>query len=227
MILLDTLINKQDTFEIVRDQIAAILVAEIANQQVLAEAAAEDPEDWKLRIFTERSNPWEIFDNNADERTPIVNIWYSDGSFPKNEGNVVERQAHDATFNIDCYGYGISKNNPAGGHDPGDKEAALEVQRTIRLVRNILMSNINTNLQFAKGNPLRPWIRWPQSITIFQPAIEKAPVPHVVGARFAFNSKFNEFSPQATPETLEQIFIDMKRTEDGQIVLEADFDFNP
>ena len=57
--MISELIDKQDNFEIVRDQIAAILVNEVASQMALATAEAKDPEDWNLQIFTERSNPWE------------------------------------------------------------------------------------------------------------------------------------------------------------------------
>ena len=58
------LIDKQDSFEIVRDQIAAILKTEITSQIALATTAGKpNPDDWKLRIFSERANPWEQFLN--------------------------------------------------------------------------------------------------------------------------------------------------------------------
>ena len=223
--LIDTLIDKQDTFEIVRDQIAAILVAEVANQVALATAEGPpiDPDDWKLRIFTERSDAWEQFLNltDATDKSPLVNIWYDTGSFPEGQGNTIERQKHEATYNLDCYGVGVSANVVAGGHTPGDQEAAFVVQRSIRLVRNILMAAINSYLQL-RGTV---WQRWPQSITVFQPQIDNQTVQHVVGARIAFRVGFNEFSPQVTPETLEFVAVDVKRTEDGEIVLEANYEY--
>ena len=225
---IDTLIDKQDNFEIVRDQIAAILTTETAAQQILATAAAKNPDLWKLRIFTERSNPveeWRDIDSLAStDLSPIINVWYDTGSFPMNKGNVVERQAHEATYNIDCYGVGYSRNVVAGGHVLGDKEAALEAQRAVRLVRNILMAAIYTYLGFTRKNGFFAR-RWPQSITVFQPQIDGRPVQHIVGARIALRCEFNEFSPQFTPETLELLTVDVKRTEDGEIVLEADYDY--
>ena len=220
---IDTLILKSDTFEIVRDQIAAILVAEVANQMALATAAAEDPDDWKLRIFTERSNAWEQFLNltDATDLSPLVNVWYDNGSFPENKGNTVERQAHEATYNLDCYGVAVSADVPVGGHAPGDREAAFEVQRTIRLVRNILMAAVNTYLQL-RGIV---WQRWPQSITVFQPQIDNQAIQHIVGARIALRILFNETSPQVDSEILEKVAVDVRRTEDGQIVLEADYQY--
>lgn len=221
--VISTLIDKQDTFEVVRDQIALILVTEVANQMALATAALKDPLDWKLRIFSERSNAWEQFLNltDATDLSPLVNVWYDNGSFPENKGNTVERQAHEAIYNLDCYGVGVSADVSAGGHTPGDKEAAFEVQRTIRLVRNILMAAINTYLQL-RGSV---WQRWIQSITVFQPQIDNQAIQHLVGARIALRVLFNEFSPQVVAEILEKVAVDVKRTEDGEIVLQTTYEY--
>jgi len=224
MTVLATLIDKQDNVEVIRDQIAAILVAEVANQMALATLAAKDPDDWKLRIFTERSNPWEQFldPNKAGfDDSPLVNIWVDNMNYDPKASNVMQRQKTEAVYNIDCYGYGRSKDDGATGHIPGDREAAFEVQRALRLVRNILMAAENTYLQL-RG---LVWTRWPQSITIFQPQLDSHTVQHVVGARFAFRVEFNEFSPQVVPETLELLSVDVIRAEDGEIVLEADYSY--
>lgn len=229
--VISTLIDKQDNFEIVRDQIALILATEVVNQMSLAVMAAEDPNDWKLRIFTEAFNPIEQFlnvtkDTPASELVPIINIWYDASSFPENRGEPIERQGSDTVYNIDCYGYGLSSNNPAGGHNPGDKEASLEAQRAVRLVRNILMSAINIKLQLP-ATTVGVGLRWPQSITAFQPQLDATPVQNVHGARIAFKVSFNEFSPQIEPNTLELVSVDIKRTEDGEIVLKADYPSTP
>lgn len=221
---IDTLIDKQDNFEIIRDQIAAILTLETASQQALAKAAdKKNPKLWKFRVFTERSNAIEewrdVNSANDIDASPIINVWYDTGSFPMNKGNTVERQAHDGVYNIDCYGVGFSRDNPGGGHILGDQEAALEAQRAVRLVRNILMAADYTYL----GLRGTVWRRWPQSINVFQPQIDGAPVSHVVGARIALRAEFNEFSPQVTPETLEGVTVDVERTEDGEIVLTAEY----
>ena len=218
---LTTLIDKQDNVEIIRDQIAAILVTEIANQQVLAVAAAKDPDDFKLRIFTERSNPWEQFLNNQTDRSPLVNIWFDNSNYDPSASNGIERQKTTAVYNIDCYGYGQSADLVAGGHTPGDEEASFEVQRALRLVRNILMAAENTYLQLQG----LVWQRWPQSITVFQPQIDGRQMQQIVGARLAFRVVFNEFSPQVEAQTLELVSVDVLRAEDGEIVLEADYSF--
>ena len=217
-----TLIDKQDNSEIIRDQIAAILVTEVANQIALATTAGKpDPDDWKLRIFTERSNPWEQFQNEQTDRSPLVNIWFDSENFDRGASNVMQRQKTEAVFNIDCYGYGKASDNPSGGHNPGDKEAALEVQKALRLVRNILMAAENTYLQL-QGTV---WSRWPQSITSFQPQLDSRNVLQIAGARLALRVTFNEFSPQVVAETLETLAVTVLRTEDGEIVLETQYDY--
>lgn len=222
---LQTLIDKQDNFEIIRDQIAAILVAEVANQMALAPAAipAQDPADYKLRVFTERSNPWEQWLNEQTDRSPIVNVWFDNSTFDPKASNVMARQKTEAVYNIDCYGYGRSADDGGTGHIPGDKDAALEAQRALRLVRNILMAGENTYL-LLQG---LVWSRWPQSVTSFQPQQDGRQIQQVVGLRLAFRVVFNEFSPQYVPETLEFLAIEVLRKEDGEIYFQADYDYTP
>ena len=53
--MIQTLINKTDSFELVRDKIAMILADEFASQQALAQAEAIDPAPWDISVYTERS----------------------------------------------------------------------------------------------------------------------------------------------------------------------------
>lgn len=215
------LIDKQDTFEIIRDQIAAILLLETANQKILAVAAAKDPALWDLKIYIERSNPFEVFQNDNPDVTPIVNVWFDNEQFDKGASNLVERQKGNGVFNIDVYAVGVTESDGAG-HKPGDREAALNAQRAIRLVRNILMSAENMYLQLTRQTA---WDRIPQAITLFQPTIGEQPVQNVMGARLALNVSYNEFSPQVSGDVMELLSVDIKRTEDGEIVVEADYEY--
>ncbi len=219
---IETLIDKQDTAEIVRDQIAAILAAESAAQVALATTAGKpDPNEWKLRVFIERANPWEEFPDKTTDDSPVINVWWGSASLQERASNTVERQKTTGTFNIDCYGYGRSRDNVSGGHSPGDIAAAANVQRAVRLVRNILMAAQYTYLG------LRPtvWRRWIDSIETFQPQQDNQNVQHIVGARITFRVDFNEFSPQVVPEELCYLSVDVLRTEDNQVVIEADYDY--
>ena len=228
--VINSLINKNDSFEVVRDQIALILKTNVTEQMALATAATEDPALWDLRIFLERSNPFEEFlniDPNAGDPNPlpIVNIWYDTQNFNRRQGNVTSRQQCSTTFNIDVYGYGVAQDNGTG-HDPGDKVSALEAQRAVKLVRNILMADINTYLQLARGNEPGGGFaeRWIDSIQSFQPEIDERPVANVQGIRISFNTSFVEFSPQYINEILEEIGLTIKRKETGEVYFTKDFD---
>lgn len=216
------LIDKFDGFEIVRDKIAAILVAEVANQKTLAAAASEDPALWDLNVYIERSNPWEKWiDSDDTDDTPIVNVWYDSSTYPMNAGTTMERQKTEGVFNVDIYGFGAAKDEAAGGHTPGDLQAALNAQRAARLVRNILMAAENTYLGL-RGTVGRRWIR---GINQFQPQQDGRSVQQIVGIRIAMQVDFNEFSPQVLAEVLELLSVTVKRTEDGQVILLADYDY--
>lgn len=218
--MIPTLIDKSDTFEAVRDKIAQILVDESFNQQSLAIAAGRNPEGWKLRVYTERSQPWQAWyiDGVPTDRSPIVNVWYDNGSFDANSGDVISKQIHRATYNIDCYGLGVAVDT-VEGHDPSDELAAKEAQRTVRLVRNILMSGVNTRLGLT-GIVFR---RWVSSISIFQPNLSDNPSFDVVGARLSFAVDFHEIAPQVEGQPLELISINLTRASDGSILAEADY----
>lgn len=213
------LIDRLDNSERVRDQIAAILLVEQANQQALAELAGKDPEQWRLRIFSERSNPWEVFrDPDADgfDAAPIVNVTFDNSSFDMSTGNTVERQKAMGTFNVDCYAQGVSTDDTQGlGHTAGDEDAAREAQRAARLVRSILMAGAYTYL----GMRGVVWRRWTQSVTIFQPQQGGQSIEHVVAARVAFQVEFNEFSPQVEGQLLELVSASVKRADTGELVL--------
>lgn len=212
------LIDKRDNAEIIRDEIAAILLVESTNQQALAEEADKDPELWKLRVFTERANPWDEFSGETPDTTPLVNVWWDNSNDDEKASNVVERQRVVGTFNVDVYGYGVSVESDEG-HNPGDETAAFEAQRAARLVRNILMSAHYAYLNM-RGVVAR---RWRASAQAFQPAIDSRPVAHVSAVRIAMRVEFNEFSPQHIPVPLALISVAVKRIDTGELLFTADY----
>jgi len=227
-VAIQSLVDKTDISELVRDEIAAILLTETTSQQALALAALPTPKDadlWRLRIYTERTNPWEDFLADPDEASagasgaPIVNVAFDNSRTDKAGSNVHERQKTIATYHVDCYGYGVSADNGAG-HVAGDARAALECQRAVRLVRNWLMASIYTRLNMTGV----VWDRWHEGTQTFLPQLDGRTVQNVVAARFTLTVTFSEFSPQYEPELLELISVTTKRAETGQIFFTADFE---
>lgn len=212
--LINEVIDKQDTFEIVRDQIGAILKVEFANQKALS--GQEQP-----RVFVERANPWGEFIDGARCEAPIINVWFDNATYDGRASNVVERQKCDGTFNIDCYGYGVSVDdgNTVGGHVPADAAAALECHRTARLARNILMAGAYTYL----GLRGLVWKRWPQTLQVFQPQIDNRNVQSICACRLSLVVSFNELSPQVAGTTIETLSVEVLRAGTGELSLRAEY----
>ena len=219
--MIASLIDREDNFEIVRNEVAAIIAMESVSQQALAVAAGKAPALWALAVYIERSNPWEMWLNDNADRTPVVNVWFDTDTFPGQRGNVISRQQADGVINIDCYGLGVSADNPSGGHLPGDRQAALTAQRALRLCRSIIMAGeyAYLNLRGIVGG------RWPRSRTVFQPMQGDKPVQNVVGARMPLQVSYNEFAPQVVGEELETIFVTLERAEDDRLLAELQYDF--
>jgi hypothetical protein len=218
-----TLIDRADNSEIVRDQIAAILLVEQANQQTLAATAGKNPELWRLRIFSERANPWEMFvapDEAGYDGAPVVNVTFDNASYDMSSSNIAERQKATGTYNVDCYASATAADDLAGaGYVAGDEAASKEAQRAARLVRSILMAGAHTYL----GMRGVVWRRWTQSVTVFQPQLGGQAIEHVVAARVAFQVEFNEFSPQVEGQLLELVSSSVWRAETGELLLRADY----
>lgn len=230
MALIESLTTGQDNFEIVRDKIAEILAVESAMQQSLAVVANEDPDEWKLRVFLERSNPWEDWLNTTDDPTadasPIVSVCFDSASTDDRASNTVARQKLAATYNVDCYGYGVSIGD-SQGHTPADLRASKECQRAVRLVRRFLMAAHYTYLGFPRGSDQIVWRRMVRSITMFQPQIEGRPIQKIVAARIAFAVEFSEFSPQVEGQPLELVAATIERDDSGEVFVRGSFGLQP
>ena len=225
---LQNLIDKVDNFEVVRDQIGVILVNEIANQKALAIAAGKpDLIPWEVRVFLERSNPWEQYltldplTATDAELGPIINVWFENANPDGKNSDIVERQATTGIFNIDVYGYGLAAPD-GGGHVPGDQDAAFKCQAAIRLARNILMASTNMNLQLNRRIVGK---RWHRSTTMFQPNSEDPAVQKIVAGRLVLEVWFDEFSPQYEGEALELVHADINRALDGSLIAEVEVEY--
>jgi hypothetical protein len=211
------LIDKQDTFEIVRDEIAAILYIEKENQKELASTAGKDPALWDFDVYLEASNPWEIIEDPINgeiiSETPLINIFYDQTTFDDSSSNFIEQQSADAIYSIDCLAAKNHLYDKTNTIQRGDKLSSLDCQRVVRLVRNIIMAAEYSYLQHQGLISLRSF----QSIGMFQPNINDHPAQNVIGCRMNLAVNFLEFSPQTEPVTIELISFRCERDSDGKI----------
>lgn len=222
-ILISELIDKKDSSEIVLDQIGAILIGESANQQTLAIADGQNPDDWRFRVFLERVFPWESFRglDGKNDLAPIINVSYTGSNFGKESSNTFEAQKATGVYTIDCYASAGSSDDGEGGSIPGDMAAAYLAQNFIKLVRNILMASDYCYL----GLRGLVWSRWVDAITMYKPQTDNLSVEQIHAARIDMQVTFSEFAPQYVAETLDYTAIDVYREETGELYLPAHYDY--
>lgn len=230
MQLLQTLILGPDNWEALGNLIAQILANEIANQRALAAAyvpASGDPlpppasGDYAIRVFREVADPWEFFKDPTEP--PVVSIRFARADMVANETKVTE-QVNTCQWLLDFGAAGQAQETPTG-HTPGDLDAAIRIQRAIRIVRNILDAGPNQYLQ-ARG--IVGWRRV-TSFEMFQPPRKETTQPtldHLAGARVTLEAKVRETSPEYQGEDLEIVAVDLKKGLDGSILAQVEKDYS-
>lgn len=209
-VLPDSLEGIPMTFELVRDRIAEILTAELANQVILA----ADPTLFQIGVVVERSNPWDT------ETLPVINVWYDTGDILTGQSPTSSNQQGDHFYNIDCY---AQKDTTLVAE--GDTLAAKEAQRIGRVVYQIIMADLNNNLQF----PLRPSIighRIFRQLATIQPVFGDHPIEHISAMRLRLEVRHNETPPVINGELLEGYDYVIRRkdtTLDADIPVEVDY----
>ena len=223
---LDVLIDKEDSFEIVRNSIAQILADESAAQVARATSAGKaDPSLWDLKVYRERSIPWDLL-NDSKDVDHAVNVWFDSSNVDEQAADPTNRQTYTGNFNIDIV-FGSVALNTATGYAPADEAAALGANRILRLCRNILMSDDYTYLRLRQiENPMVSVAkRWVRSMSTFQPQLDNQAGRHIVGMRLELAVRYSEFSPQYEPATLNYISTVIQEDENGRVLVGADFDF--
>lgn len=221
------LIDKKDNFELIRDEIAAILAFETANQQALAVLAAKDPELWKFDVFIERSRIWESLTLLEEPVSPIVSVYFVSADFAGDQSAVALHQtANPGIFNIDILTTALNQKNVGDGYQSGDQRASLECQRILRLVRNILRSIPPDTTQPGQDYTylnMRGVVahRRFQSITQFLPEYDKQAVT-IAAARIVLAVKYLETSLEGPDQPFELLQVQATTTTNGQVIIQID-----
>lgn len=140
----DTLQSTPDNIEIIRGQIAALLLLDFEKQFELA-IEANDPNaaDYDVDVFVENDDPLQYTDDESEDSNPFPCVNVSLDSSDDDGGTAsVNKQTMTAQFFIDCYATG----NTSSTADFGTK-ASLKAWKTARLVRRILRAETNTYLR--------------------------------------------------------------------------------
>jgi hypothetical protein len=218
-------LNDPDVTALARDAIAAILLDELTNQQTLAVNDGDPADDWRIDVYLERSNTWDQWVEQRDgSQFPFVNIHMGDLEYER-QGSTVDAQRLKVDYHIDLYTFGITRDDPAGGHIPGDRTAAFEALRWQGIIRAILMSAQYTYL----GSPRRSaqWCfgRWVASAQPFQPQIQNRSVIHGIATRITLETRLRVREPQWSGEPLDELSVQIKRDGDGKVLFDSEFTY--
>jgi len=177
-----------------------------------------DPAQWKLRVFTERTNPWQVWESAPDQAhvdaTPLVSVAFQREDFDRAKSDTFEKFHADARFAVDCYGYGKTTATVAG-QDPGDAKALSEGLRAARLARRILMAAHYTRL----GLTGTVGARFVESVDRFPAELEERFVQHVRAYRLLLAVSFSETSPQVEGQPCEQTSGVVRNGDSGEVFL--------
>jgi hypothetical protein len=213
---------------VVRDQIAAILLANLENQRALAEAEGADPAPYNVRVYVEREDCRGEFTSHDEEEplaissrneAPLISVCFDKLDYDKRRSAPTERQQADAVYYLDIYACGVSEDTSSGWM-PGDQKAANEVLRVYGLAYQILKSDVNINLGMV-GVVGDVWINKFQTQALSSDDRDKPRVERIAVGRIEIEVSFLEYSPQYVAEPLELISGAVKRTETGQLYLTA------
>lgn len=221
------LVRTPDGFEYVRNAIANILATETVTQVAAAEAwnAANpteerlNPDEWAFDVFSERTNSFELFRDDEDDFSQMVNVWY-ENSFIDRGKSTQTRQWTTTTVNVDCIASGISEETDAG-HDCGDEAATLNAQRVARICRRILMHPDYKLLGLSSFVGTRTMT----ARTMSPKNNEQTPARHTDGVQLQFEITHLEYYDYEELSASEGALVTIYREPDGSIIAQMDYDW--
>lgn len=208
--IINELIDKQDTNEIVRNKIAIILFEEKENQKLLAIAEGKDPNEWDFSLFVERARAWEI------NKMPLINVSYDNDTFDNKGSTNSPFQNTRGIFYLDCYA-SIDKTETLSGDEATSKES----EKIARLARNIIMYEQYQRLQLDGLVQLRYIVKREK----FQPDIQQEGYSNIVVTRLTLQVQYQEFALQEIPTDLEIVSGDVTISETGEVLFNVEFDY--
>lgn len=211
--LLENRIVPPMMFELVRDRIAEILIAELVNQVNLAIADGADPTPYEISITTEKTDPWN------SSQFPLVNVWYDTGNIDTAASPADNNQQGDHFYNLDCY---VERPSEDSGGDiiHGDELSAKEVQQVAGIIWQIIMADQNTRLQFESRSGGKPSAlvaaRIFEALSTFQPSFGETPVENVQAMRLRLKVRHVEIPPVTLGVTLHDGLFVIKQSDRTQ-----------
>lgn len=216
--------------ELVRDQIALIVSAELAEQKVIAEdlviTQPATPEGIQAQKDID-NGIFDILDNIfiekgthfQDEQIPGLNIYFGRSDFSASVGDTIHTQKATSTYAIEVH-ESEKHTQIADVITYGDEKSARNTARILGFLRGILMSGQYVTL----GDEFKQivWRRRVTSLDVFQPDFQESDGRHGIVGVLNIAVEFNEIGPEITGEliasTRSLINVKLRTDDDGKII---------
>lgn len=221
--VLTELVPYSSNVQLVIDRIAEILVYELANQRAIAPSFGGNPDDYDIRVYSDRFNPLDQF--KKDKRS-LVNIELSDDSTQTNVTAPHGKQQESVTINLYIYSLGVARETVTG-HIAADRDASTKVKKDRNIIIRILKADINSNLQFDQPSDRKNIVNSViiQSCQYLMPDFDNRDFGPVVAERIALTCNVIEQPMINNGVELESIVIDIEKDDTGLIYATLEYDY--
>lgn len=222
--MIDHLINPQLTLCLVRDRIAEILVAERDSQKGKAQFAGQNPNLWDFRVFSQQRDPIDVFvetpPNGSPAAIPIVNVAVSGENLSEKGSFRQLINPYNAEYYITAFGYGIAEDT-VDGHNTAEGVALACAERTIGLVRHILLSDPYRWLTTSTNDPLREHVRSRRNtrLSYEQPSLDEGTTYFIQAITMNLIVDLDEVVREREATPLDAIRINVRRADNGELFL--------
>lgn len=211
------LITDLDNWVKVRDRIALILTEELANQYTLADSLpVSNPEFYQSEVFIERAQAFAWSDDDNELKTAVV-VRFDSFNNKQNASGYSTDYLATVQYKVD-----VISASRAQGTDSADLLASKKSDLIISLVRNILMAETYTLLDYLPEEKVVSK-KSILSVQRYQPESGATGTFRGIGSTLTFEVDVFESSPKESTNNLNLIHTQTTNHED-QDVFRADFD---
>jgi len=222
-VAITTRITNSSSRKRIVDAIGSIIVAEANDQVGFAVDDNDDPEPYRIHVYTHRVNPIERWTEAPDEyhedARPIVSVAFERHDPERSRSTPTKKRQGPGRFFVDCFGYGKSKITQTG-HTLADERATAQADWCSWLVESILMSAhwVVLGLTGIVGQ------RFIESVDRKVVVVGEQTVQHIACYRITLAVDYLEVSPQyADGLPLEGVDVNIQRQSDGLLLIAASY----
>jgi hypothetical protein len=204
----------------VRDRLVEILLIERESQKSKAQVAGRNPLLYDFRVFGQQRDPIDCYahapQNGTPDALPIVNIAVIGETLSEKAPKRELISPYAAEYLVTVFGYGTAQSETVG-HSSAADVALAEAERTIGLVRAILLAGDYRWPLKDDRKHIRS--RWVKSLTYDAPTIDEGTTFAVQTINMSLMVDLDEVVRQVDGIELELVTVNVRREDNGELFL--------